>query len=110
MMKATEGGIRISVEPAAAVTLAAKDGGYPFLIMAPSMTPPTAAVQAGPEPEMPPITMATRIVMTARDPRPCPMMDAAKRSSRAATPDRSKMAPARTNIGTARSGYFAMPV
>ncbi len=109
-MNATDGGIRMSVDPAAAVTEAAKAGGYPLRIMAASMTPPTAAVQAGPDPDIPPMTMATRMVMTARAPRPRPMMASANRSSRSATPARSKMAPARTNMGMARSGYLAIPV
>gem|GEM_PF-4810311 len=108
-MNATEGGIRISVDPAAAVTLAANPGAYPARIMAPSITPPTAAVHAGPEPEIPPMIMATRIVMTARDPRPVPIMDVVNRRSLEATPERSNIAPARTNMGMASRGYLAMP-
>ena len=77
--------------------------------MAWSMTPPTAAVQAGPEPEIPPMIMATRIVITASAPRPRPMMDSVNCSSRPATPALSKMAPASTNIGMASSGYLAIP-
>ena len=38
--------------------------------MAATMTPPTAAVHAGPEPDIPPTIMATRMVITARAPRP----------------------------------------
>jgi hypothetical protein len=74
------------------------------------MAPPTAAALAGPEPEMPPRNMLTITVTAARDPALRPMRACAKLTRRRATPERSKIAPTSTNIGTASSGYFAMPV
>ena len=74
-----------------------------------AITPPTAAAIAGPEPEMPPIIMATTTAITASAPRPWPIMAVAKRTSFWATPERSKMVPAKTNMGMVSSGYLAMP-
>jgi hypothetical protein len=70
---------------------------------------PTAAEVAGPEPEMPPITMATSTATEASAPRPAPTRAVANRTRRSATPVRSKTLPTRTNIGMAISGYLAMP-
>ena len=73
------------------------------------ITWPTAAEVAGPEPEMPPSTIATSTATEASAPRPAPTRAVAKRTSRSATPARSKTMPTSTNIGMAISGYFAMP-
>jgi hypothetical protein len=73
------------------------------------MTAPTAAAVAGPEPEIPPMNIATAIATSGSMPRPRPTMATAKSTSRAATPDRSNSVPTRTNMGRASSGYFAMP-
>ena len=78
--------------------------------MAGSITVATAAASAGPEPEMPPITMATRIATTPKLPRHVPTRALARWTRRAATPARSKITPARMNTGIASSGYLAMPV
>jgi hypothetical protein len=72
-------------------------------------TCPTAALVAGPDPLMPPITIATSTETEASAPRPAPTSAVAKRTRRSATPVRSKTLPTRTNIGMAISGYFAMP-
>ena len=73
------------------------------------ITVATAAASAGPEPEMPPITMQTRIATTASPPFFAPTMEEAKVTSCFATPARSKISPARMKTGMASSGYFAMP-
>jgi len=73
-------------------------------------TPPTAAEVAGPDPEMPPMIIATIIATVASAPRPAPTSAVAKRTSRSATPVRSNTEPTSTNIGMAINGYFAMPV
>ena len=77
--------------------------------MAVIITPPTAAAQAGPEPEMPPRNMATAMATSGSMPGPRPTMATAKFTSRSATPDRSKMEPTSTNMGMASSGYFPRP-
>jgi len=74
------------------------------------MIAPTAAASAGPEPEMPPSTMQTSTAATASPPARLPTIDSASRTRRAATPERSKIMPARMKTGTAISGYFAMPL
>ena len=63
---------------------------------------------AGPEPEMPPRIMATRIAVAARPPRRGPTTEDAKRTMEAAMPARSKITPASTNMGMASSGYLEM--
>ncbi|MNT67005.1 Uncharacterised protein [Achromobacter denitrificans] len=77
--------------------------------MAVIITAPTAAAQAGPDPEMPPRNMATAIDTSGSMPGPRPTMAIAKSTSRLATPDRSKMEPTSTNMGMASSGYLASP-
>ncbi|MNK91196.1 hypothetical protein D3C87_1112830 [compost metagenome] len=77
--------------------------------MAVIMTAPTAAAQAGPEPEMPPRNMATAIDTSGSMPGPRPTMAMAKSTRRLATPERSKMDPTSTNMGMASSGYLARP-
>ena len=71
------------------------------------MTPPTAAALAGPEPEMPPNTIATRMATTGSMPDERPTTATANVTMRCATPDRSKIEPTSTNIGSASSGYLA---
>lgn len=71
-------------------------------------TAPTAAASAGPEPEMPPRIMHTSTAATASPPARLPTMLSASRTRRAATPERSKIMPARMNTGSAISGYFAI--
>ena len=77
--------------------------------MAPIMMAPTAAAQAGPDPEMPPRNMATVMATTASMPGPLPVMDWARRTSLAATPERSKIEPTSTNMGMASNGYLPRP-
>ena len=77
--------------------------------MAAIMTPPTAAAVAGPEPEMPPMNIATPIVTSGSMPGPRPVIASAKWTSRKATPERSKIEPTSTNIGIASSGYLPRP-
>ena len=74
------------------------------------MAPPTAAAFAGPEPEMPPRNIETITVTAASEPALRPISAWVKLTRRSATPERSKIAPTSTNIGTASSGYLAMPV
>src|SRR5690606_40617173 len=85
-MNAMDGGMRMSIAAAAPMTLAEKGAGYPARCMATSMTPPTAAAVAGPDPEMPPIIIATRMAIIGSMPGPRPKMDEAKVTSRSATP------------------------
>ena len=77
--------------------------------MALIMTAPTAAAQAGPDPEMPPRNMATIIATMGSMPGPRPTTAIARSTRRRATPERSKMEPTRTNMGIASKGYFARP-
>ncbi len=72
------------------------------------ITVATAAASAGPEPDMPPMIMHTRIATSASPPRRAPTTAWAKRTSRPATPERSKIIPVRMNSGSAMSGYLAM--
>ena len=74
--------------------------------MAAIITPPTAAALAGPEPEMPPKNMATMMATTGNMPGPRPMMATAKLTKRWATPERSKIEPTSTNMGSASRGYL----
>src|SRR5690554_4200664 len=108
-MNAMEGGMRMSVAAPAPTMVAAYGPGYPTRFMAPIMTAPTAAAQAGPEPEMPPRNMATAMVTTGSMPGPRPTMLMAKFTNRDATPERSKMEPTSTNMGMANRGYLASP-
>lgn len=71
------------------------------------ITPPTAAALAGPEPLMPPSTMATRIATVGSMPGPRPTQATANVTMRWATPERSKIEPTSTNMGSAKSGYLA---
>ncbi len=71
------------------------------------MTIATAAASAGPEPEMPPRNMQTRMATTPCAPRRSPTSAETKATSFAATPTRSKIMPARMNTGSASSGYLA---
>src|SRR6185295_10976069 len=98
-MQAMEGGIRMSVAAAAPMTLAENAGGYPALDIAAIITPPTAAAFAGPEPEIPPSTMATLIATSGSIPGPRPTQAIANVTMRCATPERSKIAPTSTNMG-----------
>src|SRR6476646_875396 len=107
-MNAIDGGIRMSVAAAAPTTLAENAAGYPALAIAAIITPPTAAAVAGPEPEMPPSTIATRIATAGKVPGARPTQASAKVTMRRATPERSKIEPTRTNIGKASNGYLAM--
>ena len=70
---------------------------------------PTAAEVAGPEPEMPPMIIATSTATEASAPRPAPTSAVANFTRRSATPVRSNTQPTSTNIGIAISGYFAIP-
>ncbi len=70
----------------------------------------TAAASAGPEPEMPPRNMHTSTATMAGPPARLPTSTDTKRTSRSATPARSKIMPARMKTGSASSGYLAMPV
>ena len=79
------------------------------LAMAAIITPPTAAAFAGPEPEIPPRNIATKIATKGNIPGPLPTIATAKFTKRSATPERSKIEPTKTNIGMASSGYLAMP-
>src|SRR5690554_2355894 len=108
-MKAIDGGMRISVAAPAPTMVAAYGAGYPARFMAPIMTAPTAAAQAGPEPEMPPRNIATAMVTSGSMPGARPTTATAKFTSRAATPERSKMEPTSTNMGMASSRYLASP-
>ena len=108
-MNATDGGIRMSVAAAAPTTLAENEAGYPARDMAVIITPPTAAAQAGPEPEIPPKNIATTIATNGSMPGPRPTMATAKLTSRSATPERSKIEPTNTNMGMASSGYLPSP-
>src|SRR5262245_42120649 len=110
MMKAIDGGMRMSVAAAAATVDAMKGRGYPSLIMLPVTTWPTAAEVAGPEPDMPPSAMQTSTDTVASAPRPAPTSAVANRTSRNATPVRSNTEPTSTNMGMAIKGYLAMPV
>ena len=74
------------------------------------ITMATAAASAGPDPEMPPRNMQTRIATIAGAPARLPTHTDTKRTRRSATPARSKIMPARMNTGSASSGYLAMPV
>lgn len=73
------------------------------------MTAPTAAAQAGPDPEIPPRNIATKIEIRGSMPGPRPTMAVAKSTSRLATPERSKIEPTSTNMGMASRGYLARP-
>src|ERR1035437_3102544 len=95
-MNAIDGGIRMSVDPAAAITLAEKGRGYPALIIDGSITAPTAAESAGPEPEIPPRIIATSTAVIASEPRLWPTTADAKGTILPATPARSKISPARS--------------
>ncbi|CFM02779.1 Uncharacterised protein [Bordetella pertussis] len=77
--------------------------------MAAIITAPTAAAQAGPEPEIPPRNIATAIDTSGSMPGPRPTSATAKSTSRLATPERSKIEPTSTNMGIASSGYLARP-
>jgi hypothetical protein len=77
--------------------------------MAAIITAPTAAALAGPEPEMPPRNIATAMATSGSMPGPRPTIATAKFTSRSATPERSKIEPTSTNIGTASSGYLPRP-
>ena len=57
---------------------------------------------------MPPSTIATRIATTGNVPGARPTQASAKVTMRRATPERSKIEPTSTNIGSASSGYLAM--
>src|SRR3546814_17617764 len=67
----------------------------------------TAAASAGPDPDMPPMIMQTRIATSARLPRRGPTTAWAKVTRRAATPERSKIPPVSTNIGMEINGELA---
>ena len=73
-----------------------------------SITIATAAASAGPEPLIPPMIRHTSTATSASPPCRAPISAWAKRTSRAATPARSKTSPARMNSGIAISGYLAM--
>ena len=69
-----------------------------------TMTPPTAAVVAGPEPEMAEKNMDASMVTIPRPPRMPPIMASATSTSRRESPPRSITIPARKNMGTAMRG------
>ncbi len=58
---------------------------------------------------MPPMNIATAIAISGSMPGPRPTSAVAKSTSREATPERSKIEPTSTNIGTASSGYLPRP-
>jgi len=55
------------------------------------------------------MNMATAMATMGSMPGPRPTMAMAKLTSRAATPERSKIDPTSTNIGIASSGYLPSP-
>ena len=59
---------------------------------------------------MPPRNMQTSTATMAGPPGRLPTSTDTKRTSRSATPARSKIMPARMKTGSASSGYLAMPV
>ena len=92
-----------SVPPVA--TMAAESGaGYLRLSMAGTMTPPTAAVVAGPDPEMAEKNMEANTLTMPSPPRTLPMTASATPTSLREIPPDSMTVPARKNIGTATSG------
>jgi|GEM_PF-5814558 len=72
--------------------------------MAGIMSIPTAAVVAGPDPEMAPKKTQDRVVEIARPPGVGPTMFSATCTRRLDTPAASMSEPARTNAGNAMSG------
>ncbi len=72
--------------------------------MAGIMSMPTAAVVAGPEPEMAPKKTQDSVVEMARPPGVGPTMFSATFTSRLETPAASMSDPARTKAGSAMSG------
>ena len=71
--------------------------------------PPTAAVVAGPEPEMAEKSMHASMVTWARPPRTFPTRQSATEISLLLMPPFSMSAPARRNMGTAMKGNLSSP-
>jgi len=107
-MKAIDGGIRISVEPAAAISPAENGFGLPARVIEGSITAATAAESAGP-------TQKCRRGSSHQHRRDRQAATALADDRRGKThdglrhPDRSKIIPASTNTGMAISGYLEMP-
>ena len=73
------------------------------------MSPPTAAVVAGPEPEIAEKSMHARMVTWARPPRTLPTKQSATEMRRLLMPPFSMSAPASRNMGTAMKGNLSSP-
>ena len=93
----------------AAVTAAVKSLGYPRSIMAGIRTPPTAAVSAIDEPEMPAKSMLVTTLTAASPPWMWPTMAEAKFTSRSDMPDSFIRLPAKMNRGAASKGKLSAP-
>ncbi len=93
----------------AAVTAAVKSRGYPRSIIAGINTPPTAAVSAIDEPEMPAKSMLVNTFTAASPPWMWPTMADAKSTSRSDMPDSFIRLPARMKRGAARRGKLSAP-
>jgi hypothetical protein len=72
--------------------------------MAAIITPPTAAALAGPEPEMPPMNMATAMATSGSMPGPRPTMAVAKLTSRAPRPSGRRSSPPARTSGSPAAG------
>src|SRR5512136_2337338 len=107
MMKAIEGGMMMAMEPPDAMSADAKGFAYPRAAMAGIRMVPSAAVSAGPEPEIPAKKTQQTMATKASPPWTGPMSRLASRTSRSEMPTRSRMSPAMMKKGMARSWNLA---
>ena len=98
------GGIMTPRVPPVATMAPAKPRGYLRSSRDGTIPPPTAAVVAGPEPELAEKNMDARMVTMPSPPRMPPIMASATSTSLRESPPRSMTIPARKNMGTAMRG------
>ncbi len=99
-----EGGITTPNPPDEAVIAEAYPLSYPRFIIAGIMSIPTAAVVAGPDPDMAPKNMQAMTVAQEIPPVMGPAKDSARFTRRLDTPAASISDPARINAGRAING------
>ena len=97
----------MAMEPPEATRAEAKGFAYPRAAMAGIRMVPSAAVSAGPEPEMPAKNTQQTMATSASPPWTGPMRRLARRTSRSEIPTRSRMSPAMMKNGMARSWNLA---
>src|SRR3990172_2634849 len=107
MMKAMEGGMTMAIEPPEATSAEAKGFAYPRAAMAGIRMVPSAAVSAGPEPEMPAKNTQQTMATNASPPWTGPIRRLARRMRSSEIPARSSMSPAMMKNGMARSWNLA---